>query len=170
MVRNIHFAILNMHNYMVSYIWLFPVNMIFSLLSTALSEQTLVSFLGWETLYWSTGYDISHPAYLFLFSPNLFQYFPASSISQTCISWSSLFRNLKKLILLPLSFWSPLFVIKSPAYFPKESSCGVKAHSHKLDLTWHLLEWAQIAECFFYCLPCFIFVQPFSFQFGISSL
>ncbi len=40
MVRNIHFAILNMHNYMVSYILLFPVNMIFSLLSTALSEQT----------------------------------------------------------------------------------------------------------------------------------
>ncbi len=44
MVRNINFAILNMHNYMVSYILLFPVNMIFSLLSTALSEQTLFHF------------------------------------------------------------------------------------------------------------------------------
>lgn len=161
MVRNIHFAILNMHNYMVGYILLFPFNMIFPCCPRPYQNRPVIHFLDWEPLYWSTGYDISHPAYLFLFSPNLLQYFPASSISQTFISWSSQFRNLKKLILLPLSYWSPLFVVRSPAYFPKESSCGVKAHSHKLDLTWHLLERAQIAECFFF------FVYPASFLYSL---
>lgn len=64
-----------------------------------------------------------------------------------------LFRNLKRLILLPLSYWSPLFVVRSPAYFPKESSCGVRTHSHKPDLTWHLLERARIALLFFWSTP-----------------
>lgn len=76
------------------------------------------------------------------------------------ICWIELSRKWR----LPLPFYFtcrilvPPFVIRAPAYFPTQSCSGVKPHSHKLNLTWHLLGGAQIAVLFFFLhLPWLFF-------------
>lgn len=79
----------------------------------------------------------------------------------TLICWIELSHKWK----LPLPFYFtccilvPPFVIRAPAYFPKQSSFGVKPHSHKLNLTWHLQGGVQIAA--FFHLPFLFFLYIF---------
>lgn len=98
------------------------------------------------------------------------EYFPpiCCSISKptskwTLISWIELSRKWK----LPLPFYFtcrilvPPFVIRALAYFPKQSSSGVRPHSHKLNLTWHLQGGAQIAAFFLHLLLTFFLLYIF---------